>query len=467
MLLIRLRPVFWTIVCFALLLIPMLVAQDSDKTDPESAKLIKKKQRILVVGPDDKPIANASFKPWGLNSNYFWPTKQMGPPTAQRTNAEGIAEVDYPEMIGGTVLCTSIHGVVSHPDYIRAIARVTVSESKDFEVKLKQGISFKLKAVDEDGKPLSKPFTVIMSGNTPPENWNDLGNGTIESKAIPNGDHQAMIVMPGTDGKTCFSEPLFIRVGEKDREKGVLLEDVEVYAGIRLTGKISDNVPRPIRDGQVMALQAPMPMEDPQNLGIATLRWGDWVPIREDGSFEFVSLPRSGKIQMIAKCDGFVGKADDRGFTIGESFEIDERETKVTLEMEPTIDVEIAVTDKAGLPISGASVGFNPNQLWAGWGSQILGERWKSMDDVVARLDRSKSVPEGEREYSGYMSETDAGGIARIQNLPEKWTMSFYVGKKEYEVQEDVELSLDPAQLKQNKGRRVFRKKVVLLKEEK
>jgi hypothetical protein len=216
-----------------------------------------------------------------------------------------------------------------------------------------------------------------------------------------------------------------------------------------------------------MALQAPMPFEDKENVGIETLRWGDWVPIREDGSFEFVSLPRSGKIQMIAKCDGFVGKADDRGFTIGESFEIEEVETRVTLEMTPTIDVEIVVTDKAGLPISGADVGFSPNQLWDGWGSQIVGEKWKSIDEVVARLDPTKSDPERERDFRDYLSETDAEGIARIRNLPEKWTKSFYVGKKEYEVQEQVELSFDPAQLKQTNGRRVFRKKIILLKEEK
>jgi len=215
-----------------------------------------------------------------------------------------------------------------------------------------------------------------------------------------------------------------------------------------------------------MALQAPMPFEDKQNVGIETLRWGEWVPIREDGSFEFVSLPRSGKIQMIAKCDGFVGKADDRGFTIGESFEIDETETKVTLAMEPTIDVEIVVTDKAGLPVSGADVGFNPNQLWAGWGSQILGERWKSMADVVDRLDPTKSVPEREMTFRDYSSETDAEGIARIRNLPQD-ERDFYVGKREYEVQEQVELSFEPALLKQTNGRRVFRKKVILLKEEK
>jgi hypothetical protein len=167
---------------------------------------------------------------------------------------------------------------------------------------------------------------------------------------------------------------------------------------------------------------------------------------------------------MIAKCDGFVGK---RGFTNDESFDIEELETNVTLEMTPTIDVEIVVTDNAGLPISGASVGSSPNQLWAGWGSQILGEKWKSIDEVDARLDPTKSVPESEMTFRVFSSETDAEGIAKIQNLPEKWTKSFYVGKKEYEVQEDVDLSLDPAQLKQTNGRRVFRKKVVLLKEDK
>jgi hypothetical protein len=212
-----------------------------------------------------------------------------------------------------------------------------------------------------------------------------------------------------------------------------------------------------------MALQAPMPFEDKQNVGIETLRWGEWVPIREDGSFEFVSLPRSGKIQMIAKCDGFVGK---RGFTNDESFDIEELETNVTLEMTPTIDVEIVVTDNAGLPISGASVGSSPNQLWAGWGSQILGTKWKSIDEVVARLDPTKSVPEREMAFRDFSSKTDAEGIARIRNLPQD-ERDFYVGKKEYEVQEQVELSLDPAQLKQTNGRRVFRKKVVLLKEDK
>lgn len=70
---------------------------------------------------------------------------------------------------------------------------------------------------------------------------------------------------------------------------------VELQPGVRVFGKLPSNIKRPVKDGVVIARQQPMPMTNAREFGMRQLMWGEWTTIAEDGSFEFLSMPRSGK----------------------------------------------------------------------------------------------------------------------------------------------------------------------------
>ncbi len=54
---------------------------------------------------------------------------------------------------------------------------------------------------------------------------------------------------------------------------------------------------------------------------VPSLLWWDRVPLETDGSFVFSSLPRSGKVHLIAVCDGWVSRSNDQS-VVGEEFDL-------------------------------------------------------------------------------------------------------------------------------------------------
>lgn len=434
-----------------------------EPTKDKKDEVVKKRQRVAVVSEDGKPIANAKIQPFGLNRSYFWPIREMGEAGSLKTDDQGIVELEYPEMIGGKVRTTSIDCMVSHPEFVGAVARIPVRVDEDSKVTLKNGVRVRIAPVDEDGKPVTAPISALLSGDTPPDSWIRDASGSIETKSIPVGNHQLLIVLPMPDGKTRFSEILSFHFDDKDLVDGVLIDDVELTQGVRVFGRLPDDIPRPIKNGWVQIVQFPLPLQGAANAGLEMLHWAERAPIDKDGNFEFPSLPASGRIQLIALCDGWVSPGENV-FTKGTTVQVTGSDLEVDLEMMPTMDAHLEIVDENDQPIENAEIYFSPNQLWADWGSQILGEQMSTLNGIEIQLkliDESKQIKF--RRAETYSGKTDAQGKCSILNLPLRSSHSFGVGKKGVG---SKELTLEPPTTEAGESRQISRQKITLTKDD-
>ena len=403
----------------------------SDDADP---KVRKRLQRILVVDPAGNPVPNATFTPFGLNTSYFWPVKEMGEATPCLSDSIGFFDVEYPERIGGLKFTETIDGILTHDNYISNVERVPIQVSGDARVVLKPGIRVQLDAVDEDGNPIQKRFGILMGGASSPARWQERNVGSVESRSIAPGAHQALLSMAKQDGSMLFSDMINIVATEENRALGLRLSDIELSPGIRISGKLNSRVPRPVQNGFVMLHQFPSYIPKATEM----VDWCDWAKIKEDGTFEFASIPRTGRVQLIATCDGWIASPQRKwtwqgltrsSFIEGQSFDVDEKDLEVELKMEQAMELRVLVKDADGSPISNAKVGLSPNQIWKDLGSQILGSRWSSRDLIRKQLEPNYPLPNGRESWSKYSADTDGKGIALVRNLPES-SEHFYVHAK-------------------------------------
>ena len=384
----------------------------------------KKKQRIVFADDQSKPIEGVHFRPFGLNSSYFWPKDLLGEPPEYVSDADGTIEVEYPvQFIGGTVTCNSIDGLASHPAHVSLVARVKVLTGAASPVTLQRGLKLALQGINEVGDVLPQ-YTALMSSDQAPTNWVRRNDGFIESNAISLGHFQLMLVAPQANGKTCFSDCLIYQFTSDHLEEGVTMENIDVTPGLRLEGKLEEKVVRPVKNGRVIAYCAPLPIERGET---DFLVWNDWADIREDGTFAFESLPRTGKVQLIALCDGWVGTFTHAA--VGEFIDLEQEESQVVLPMHPTLQAVVKVVDPEGKPIPDAMVGFSPNQVIWNKASTLLGFRSRTLDHVQGLLNPGQAVATNELDFSRYSAKTDAQGVARVPNLLPR-TQSYSVAKK-------------------------------------
>lgn len=429
----------------------------------EKEALVKKALKVQAVDSDGKPIEGVLFRPFGLNMSYFWPESLMGKSINYTTDKEGFVSLDCPTLFADSVQCKSIDCEVTHAGHVGTIARIPISETETQKVTLKKGVRFGLKAIEIDGAPVKERFAAMMSGETAPVFRQVGADGLIETKGAATGPHQVMLVQPMKDNKTRFSEALFFHFNDRDQEVGVVVDDVELLPGLRVFGKLPSNIKRPIKDGVVIACQRPLPMKDARELELKQVMWQDWTSIAEDGSFEFLSMPRTGTIQIIALCDGWVSPGE-RMMTKGQMFTVSEEDLEVELDLQPTMDAIVDVKGEAGEPIQDAEVGFWPNELWEDFGSTILGERWQSIDQVKTRMGQEEIRIDSDR-FKAFHRKTDGKGRAVIPNLPSRFEMPFAVNKKGFEnLQKNLPAPSDADGLKAESAVRLTSQITVTLK---
>jgi hypothetical protein len=408
------------------------------QSNDADAKVQKRMQRIQVVDPDGKPVADATFTPFGLNTSYFWPVKDMGEAIPCVSNSVGLLEVEYPERIGGERFTETIDGTLTHDNFVSIVERVPIQVDGESHVVLKPGIRVRLDAVNEDGNPIQHRFGVLVGGNRSPARWQEPSVGSVESKSMAPGVHQALLALVKHDGATLFSDMINIVVTEDSRAIGLQFSDIELSPGVRISGKLDKRVSRPVRDGYVMAHQFASYIPKARESGLEMVCWRDWTKLEEDGSFEFASMPRTGRVQLIAVCDGWTSAAHKKwtwqgltrsSFIEGQCFNVDEKDLEVELKMEQAMKLHVSVLDGNGDPISNAKVGFSPNQLWKDWGSQILGSRQSTHDIIRKQLEPRCSIPNVRESWSRYSADTDEHGNAVFMDLPES-SQHFYIGAK-------------------------------------
>jgi hypothetical protein len=207
---------------------------------------------------------------------------------------------------------------------------------------------------------------------------------------------------------------------------------LEMKPGIRLEGRIDDNVPRPVKNGRVMiSVRAPQyPANDiiedyyahDDNYGgyMARVFWHSYRPINADGTFVFESVP-PGEADIVVLGDGFVsqtvGKLHNRvngiistnslTMTIPQAFPLTAPRTQIVVKTEPTATLEFSAVTKSGQPIEGIWVGMYPEvfRMWGpfAWKKDFSEEPFRQIPHL------------SDLDFSG---KTDSNGKLVLANLP-------------------------------------------------
>jgi hypothetical protein len=184
-----------------------------------------------------------------------------------------------------------------------------------------------------------------------------------------------------------------------------------------LRGKLSDNVPRPIVNGRVVANIVPAG----RTFRYGLPSWHVWTKVNEDGSFELPSLPM-GDLEIVALCSGFIsvnGPAQRPSGTMGhpQRHVIGANDLDIVIDMEPTARLEVTVLDDKGGLLEGARVSTWPHLNWGNWASTIF------CGDLYSTLDRLRQVHEDQDGFSrdipsGFFGVSDANGVAVLSDVP-------------------------------------------------
>jgi len=411
-----------------LLLPPSITFAGCQNEKPATERSEMLTANVLVLDPDGNPVEGAMVYCTGLRSkvepgsHWGW-DDEYGPLPKIQTNAEGIAAMPYPKYLTEKIETGTMTWTVEHPEFVDFREDRSVSDDPA-EIRLKRGFKIAVTAVDgESGEVIKTDLYALVSGSSWTKTWKLADNGTLIS---PVFDHKqsVMRVMRIVKGEPIlFSELIPIDSEGKSR---VLLRDVKLSKGVRVEGRLADEVSRPVQNGFVTIRLTNQTVPGDRN---GLWCWSDSVPIAEDGRFVFVSLP-DGILQMAPICDDWVPLNPTKDEVLqffpleaaagaGKSFpQLLRAEVGVVacpvLKMEQATSCEITVLDPDGNPLAGAQVWMGPNQYWFSMGSQILGTSIRTAELLVKA---SKGDFEWNRDHR-YSAKTDVNGFARIANLP-------------------------------------------------
>ncbi|MFO0922451.1 MAG: hypothetical protein U0905_08205 [Pirellulales bacterium] len=393
------------------------------KQDPVLEKATLK---IELVDGDGQRIANAMVRPYALrcveepSTHFFWPVKEFGEAPLVTSNSEGIVEIPYPAkwMTSGSRMTTSQLSItIYHTEFISKQVDLDLAIAQP-PIELQAGCEVSITVKDPQGES-NLNFGILMAGPGASAPWASQPPSTRRSRSIPPGTWQALIASPQPDGVTLFSGVIPIRLRTS---QSATLRNVPLKPGMRLSGKLSENVPRPVEDGIVLAFCTPKPIEAVAGERPDVVRWATSTSIQADGSFTFASLPDSGNLQLIALAKGWIIQCEERSknqWTVGQLLTADEaRESMpIILPMEETGDLAVRLVDPKGEPVIGATIETWPNQFVVGAGSTILGKRWDTLERIEAMI-QSRPLELPKQNGDRFTSVTDKHGIAILRNLP-------------------------------------------------
>lgn len=260
------------------------------------------------------PVEGAEVKPWALYSSLghsIWRKGGVGnsEPKTVTTDVEGRVTVVYPrfalvsEQIATTSVTVSVghkdHPYVSHED-------VKVPCEKPHSMSLPVGSAVEV-AVLIDGKPTrDDDVLAITTGGRSwmkPGSTNYTEGGALRIPPMAKGAAQFMLLKLVDGGTTHFSS---VENVEIDGQKDVLRREVELLPAVQVRGSLSDNVPRPVKNGRVKVETIS------EGLSGDEINWFTWAEVEDDGTFVIDQWPSNVPLQLIALCDGFIAKSGEK-----------------------------------------------------------------------------------------------------------------------------------------------------------
>ena len=316
----------------------------------------------------------------------------------------------------------------THPDFVTGRVEFDPATGNAEHVLVK-GCRTTFSCVDENGKSISK-FGLVIASDGSSAAWR-LTDGELRSGGVPDGNWQTMLVAPREDGLHLFSGVLPARYA---KGKDFTIRNAKLRPGMRLSGQLSANVPRPVANGKVIAWCLPKPSGEVHGRENPSLGWWDETTIADDGTFDFPSLPRGGTVQLIAICNGWLISGNENIFTIGKLIETSEEEladnhvADVELPMLETGSVEVEVLGPDGKPLVGATVSTCPNQKLHLNGSTMVGACYRTIAQVESQISgRELKWSMRDQADARYDGKTDAQGKYTLTDIPLKRNESLYI----------------------------------------
>ena len=398
---------------------------------------------LRVVDSANKPIAGAVIQPEGMRTKpgpyvsgwYGWRTEQHGVPnTPVKTDADGYARVPYPkyvfERIETGTLCLS----VEHADYVperpeRAVSiappggapwrvwgdyiwgriRHKALVVRPDPIILQKGAILELSVMGSGVSKDSSLFAQVSAPHTTDTNfWLRPAPGMLVTRRLQPGRQTLRACEFDSSGAVWFSPVTHLAAVAGQTNELVL----ELKRGVSVEGGLDGAVPRPVRDGRVIAHVWPMG-EQPKD---SPPEWHAWSSIREDGAFGIGGLPE-GQLEIVAICDGFVstnGPGQFPSMHYPQKYLLGTNDLTITIGMEPTACLEVEVSDDQGKPLKGAQVSTWPNVRYGEWSATILGDDCYNTADSF----RGKGVKKWWERTGLFQGTSDAAGRAVLSNLP-------------------------------------------------
>ncbi|MES2793083.1 MAG: carboxypeptidase regulatory-like domain-containing protein [Planctomycetota bacterium] len=423
--------------------------------------------QFQVVDTKGKPVAGAQITLWGYSNNggsaSFSDKDQLQ--TITKTDARGMARIFLPtgdneaqqrhwqKLIdsGPERLALKIEhpGHPTRADYfeIASDEPIVLSDSTTIEIR-----------AHRSNKQSSAGRLYPAIGQS--IDWSEK-DGLLTVRRVDlaskRGEVGLRIIDVPEAGPAWFSDLIDL----KSKTGNPIAIQAELKPGVRVAGRLSDQVPRPIKNGRVVAAIA-------ARRGASTQWfWESTAVIAADGKFEIESLPANENLEIVAICDGWVSSNPTaaefaeygrRYGLLRPSREGDLESTIVfpqlwrlegaliepSIPMQRTGSCEVTVLDELGKGIPGAVVAFAANQVIYEVGSKPVGDGWDRLTSIRAELKSGISwkPPARSDRTERYSVKTDDRGIAVISNLPAGRDLEsrapqpslFFVWHNDYEV---------------------------------
>jgi beta-lactamase regulating signal transducer with metallopeptidase domain len=435
-----------TAVVFVLLFVSSSLLHVLPAATP-AARPVVAEYTFHVVTTHGKPVAGATVRAWavGWRSGSFLVTEALAP--AVKTDANGAARIAFvgnardpetrefqaAEKKGGI---RSIALRVDHPEHpiwagyleIRGIRRITLFEPTTIEVRAHR---------DHDQGRLTRLFPVLSGSLTIGADWAEQ-DGVLTIHRVDVDSEKASrwlrVVHVPEHGPVLYSELIDLKL----RTENPISLDLALKPGVRVEGRLAESVPRPVKNGRLVAA-----------IVTGTDSWTNWVwsataKIARDGRFVLESMPADENLQFVALCDGWasasptVQEMADYGAQNGFSaanyhgplqtcvfprlYRLQGPKIEPVVPMVRTSTCEVTVVDENGRPLADAQVAFSPNQMLYNAGSRIVGEGFDGLTSIRAQLASGKHRTEPDFHAGGlekaYMAKTNSRGVAIVTNLP-------------------------------------------------
>jgi hypothetical protein len=448
---------------------PLAGVLDEFTTPPLAAELL-----VRVVDSDDQPVVNARVTPWALRSSQGHGWWRKGEPWAAMdpqdsfTDASGATKVRYPyyRARAEQVRTTSVSLHVDHPDFAYPDdlhIDVPLETHDPYVIKLRRGVPVELRPT-MDGQPFAvdELFAFWSDGRSwlPGANVQKCGEHVLRVPAMPPGDNSVLLVKLDGDRATHFSKIVDFNLTAGEPKT----LEIAMRPARRIEGVLSDDVPRPVKDGRVKLWTLP-----PAKSAFTRVDWWTWAPVKPDGTFVIDSWPAEEPIQLVALSQGYMASngaapkqvvdpaaINNTFYRRAQVFEPVDGQT-IKIEMTRLAQCVVTASDEDEKPVAGVSVLSSPNVGWWNGGSQIYchplarGERMARVRDYNSILDNDFANPfEATTDAKGRTVLELPSGRERLAVINFVYELPVFLGRRDMQINltqdkpTEVELRLQP-----------------------